>query len=149
MRKYTPHVLIISFVFLLTPTVHAVSDALEIETYKQEVEKNPDDADAHYNLGLAYEVWGEYKEAIESYKQSIRIDPDYAKAHNNLGVTYLKSGKYEEAIEKLSETKVKLSVPLIASFIAKQYRQSDIAKAYNVPEDHSNKGPLPENHLCS
>ena len=34
-----------------------------------------------------------------------------------------------ESLEKLSETKVKLNVPLIASFIAKQYRQSDIAKA--------------------
>lgn len=39
-----------------------------------------------------------------------------------------------EALEKLSETKVKLSVPLIASFIAKQYRQSDIAKACNVSD---------------
>ncbi len=37
-------------------------------------------------------------------------------------------------LEKLSETKVKLSVPLIASFIAKQYRQSDIAKACNVSD---------------
>ena len=26
----------------------------EIETYKQEVEKNPDDAEAHYILGDAY-----------------------------------------------------------------------------------------------
>jgi predicted DNA-binding protein YlxM (UPF0122 family) len=39
-----------------------------------------------------------------------------------------------EAIEKLSETKVKLSVPLIASFITKQYRQVDIAKACNVSD---------------
>ncbi len=39
-----------------------------------------------------------------------------------------------QGLEKLSETKVKLSVPLIASFIAKQYRQSDIAKACNVSD---------------
>ena len=39
-----------------------------------------------------------------------------------------------EAIEKLSETKVKLSVPLIASFITKRYRQSDIARACNVSD---------------
>jgi len=39
-----------------------------------------------------------------------------------------------EHLEKLSETKVKLSVPLIASFIAKRYRQSDIAKACNVSD---------------
>ena len=39
-----------------------------------------------------------------------------------------------ESLEKLSETKVKLSVPLIASFIAKQYRQVDIARACNVSD---------------
>ena len=64
MRKYLPHVLIISFVFLLTPTVPAASDMGEIETYKQEVEKNPDDAEAHYNLGYAYGNSGKYEEAI-------------------------------------------------------------------------------------
>ena len=39
-----------------------------------------------------------------------------------------------QQLEKLSETKVKLSVPLIASFITKQYRQVDIAKACNVSD---------------
>ncbi len=39
-----------------------------------------------------------------------------------------------ESLEKLSETKVKLSVPLIASFITKRYRQSDIARAWNVSD---------------
>ena len=38
----------------------------EIETYKQEVEKNPDDADAHNGLGDAYLKSGRYEEAIES-----------------------------------------------------------------------------------
>ena len=47
MRKYIPHILIISFVFLLAHAVHVASYAGEIETYKQEVEKNPDDVDAH------------------------------------------------------------------------------------------------------
>ena len=57
----------------------------EIETYKQEVEKNPDDADAHNNLGIAYVNLDKYQEAIKSYKQAIRIDPDDADAHNGLG----------------------------------------------------------------
>ena len=39
-----------------------------------------------------------------------------------------------QQLEKLSETKVKLSVPLIASFITKRYRQVDIAKACNVSD---------------
>ena len=96
MRKYLLHVLIISFVFLLAPTVHVASYAGELEDAKEEVRKNPDDAEAHFNLGVAYENLGMYKEAIEPYKQAIRIDPDYAMAHNNLGVAYGELGKHQE-----------------------------------------------------
>ena len=54
MRKYLLHILIISFVFLLAPTVQAApyKDEKRIEDAKEEVRKNPDDADAHLNLGL-------------------------------------------------------------------------------------------------
>jgi tetratricopeptide (TPR) repeat protein len=41
---------------------------------------DPDDADAHYNLGVDYGDLGKHEEAIESYKQAIRIDPDDADA---------------------------------------------------------------------
>ncbi len=71
MRKYLLHILIISFVFLLAPTAQVASYAGELEDAKEEVRKNPDDADAHLNLGLAYYGSGNYKEAIESYKQAI------------------------------------------------------------------------------
>jgi len=110
MRKYLLHVLIISFVFLLAPTVQAAPYLVywpsklyagDIETYKQEVEKNPDDAQAHYNLGGAYYYTyflENYKKAIESYKQAIRIDPDHADFHVSLGFVYNRLGKYEEAI---------------------------------------------------
>ena len=70
MRKYLLHVLIISFVFLLTPTVPATSYAGEIETCKEKVRNNPDDAEAHFNLGFAYGESGKFQEAIESFKQA-------------------------------------------------------------------------------
>ena len=91
MRKYLLlHVLIISFVFFLTPTIQAASDVEEeIESYKQAIRINPDYADAHANLGLAYGNLGMYKEAIEACKQAIRIKPDDAKAHFNLGLIYV------------------------------------------------------------
>ena len=69
MRKYLPHVLIISFVFLLTPTVQVASYAGEIEDAKEEVRNNPDDAKAHYNLGNAYGRSGKYEEAIDAFKK--------------------------------------------------------------------------------
>jgi Flp pilus assembly protein TadD len=52
------------------------------------VRKNPDDAEAHSNLGFAYGESGKCKEAIESFKQAIRINPDHAGAHYGLGVAY-------------------------------------------------------------
>ena len=64
------------------------SDVEKIEACKQAVKTNPDYADAHANLGDAYQASFMYEEAIESYKQAIRINPDNALAHYNLGVAY-------------------------------------------------------------
>jgi tetratricopeptide (TPR) repeat protein len=105
MRKYLLHILIISFVFLLAPTAQVASyagvdDPLSLETAKEEVRKNPDDAGAHNNLGAAYGKSGKYEEAIESYKQAIRIDPDYADARYNLGYTYVLLNDKASALEQ-------------------------------------------------
>ena len=102
MRKYLLlHVLIISFVFFLIPTIQAASDVEEeIEAYKQAIRINPDDAEAHYNLGVVYANLGMYKEAIESYKQAIRIDPDYVDAHYYLGLGYIFLNDKVSALEQ-------------------------------------------------
>ena len=73
------------------------------EAFKQAIRIDPDDAEAHYNLGLAYYELGFYKDAIEAFKQAIRIDPDFAEAHGNLGVTYGKLGFYKDAIEAFKQ----------------------------------------------
>ena len=103
MRKYLLHVLIISFVFLLAPTAQVVSYAGAIEDAKEEVRKNPDDAMAHFKLGVAYGESGKYEEAIESLKQAIEIDPDYTLAHSGLGVAYAELGMQKEAIGSLKQ----------------------------------------------
>ena len=90
MKKYLLHILIISFVFLLAPSGCNISKFnLKIDKLQSEVRKNPDYADAHYNLGIAYHELGKYKEAIESYKHAVRINPDFALTHYNLGYAYI------------------------------------------------------------
>ena len=74
MRKYLLHILIISVVFLLTPTAQVASHAGELEDAKEEVRKYPDEAWAHGLLGLAYDESGKHEEAMESYKQAISIN---------------------------------------------------------------------------
>ena len=103
MRKYLLHVLIISFVFLLAPTAQVASYAGKIEDAKEEVRKNPDDAEAHYNRGITYLKLDMSKEAIKSFKKAISIDPDSKEAHHNLGAVYGVSGKHQEAIESFKQ----------------------------------------------
>jgi len=79
MRKYLPHVLIISFVFLLTPTVQVASYAGEIEDAKEEVRNNPDDAQTHLDLGFAYSLLNDRDSALEQYKILKKLDTEKAK----------------------------------------------------------------------
>jgi tetratricopeptide (TPR) repeat protein len=71
-----------------------------IEPYKQVIRINPDHAEAHYGLGVAYSISGMHKEAIEPYKQVIRINPDHAEAHYGLGVAYHWSNDRDSAVEQ-------------------------------------------------
>jgi len=78
MRKYLLHILIISFVFLLAPTAQIASHAGELEDAKEEVRNNPDDADAHYNLGLTYIILKDRGFAMEQYKILKKLDTELA-----------------------------------------------------------------------
>ena len=61
------------------------------------VELSPQDAEAHYNLGVTFKELDRLKEAEASYRQAIALKPDYAEAHYNLGVTLQALGRLEEA----------------------------------------------------
>ncbi len=76
----------------------------EFEVYKQAIKINPDDAKAHYDLGLAYGESIKWKKAIKSYKQAVRINPDYAEAHLELGIAYNITVKYKKAIKAFKES---------------------------------------------
>jgi len=74
-----------------------------IESYKQAIMIDPDDANLHCLLGEAYNESGMYKKAIEACKQVIRIDPDLARAHLALARAYGMLGKTKEAIESFKQ----------------------------------------------
>lgn len=46
---------------------------------------DPNYEEAHYNIGCALRLDGEYAGAIEHFERAVEIDPDYAEAHAELG----------------------------------------------------------------
>ena len=66
---------------------------------QKSVELSPQDAQAHYNLGINYKELGKFEEAVKSYKEAIALKPDYAEAYNNLGSAQQEVGKIDEVEE--------------------------------------------------
>jgi predicted TPR repeat methyltransferase/thioredoxin-like negative regulator of GroEL len=61
------------------------------------VELSPQDAEAHYNLGVSLQDSGMLKEAKSSYRRAIVLKPDFGEAYGNLGRTLQELGKLEES----------------------------------------------------
>ena len=72
-------------------------------TYREAIRLKPDDADTHYNLGIALKAQGKLTEAVAEYRTAIRLEPNHANAHCNLGLALADQGKLAEAIAEYRE----------------------------------------------
>jgi esterase/lipase superfamily enzyme/Tfp pilus assembly protein PilF len=72
------------------------------QEYREAIRYNPDDANAHFNLGLLLAKRGalDLEEAEEQYREAIRYKPNDANAHFALGLLFAKRGALEEAEEQ-------------------------------------------------
>jgi len=85
-------------------------DAEAIESFKQAVALDPNFAEAHYRLGLAYNVTKQTEEADKAFEEAARLyekitrrEPKNSDAHFFLGLCYEQIGKYDEAVKALKE----------------------------------------------
>jgi len=74
------------------------------ELFKQVIELDPGNSNAHNELGVTYVRLGRLEESVASFQTAIGINPDFVEARYNLGTQYCKRGKYDEAIHELTET---------------------------------------------
>jgi tetratricopeptide (TPR) repeat protein len=56
------------------------------EHFRASVAARPASADAHNNLGLAWQRQGRFEDARREHEDAIRLDPAFASAHYNLGI---------------------------------------------------------------
>lgn len=57
----------------------------------------PGNAEAHNNLGVAYQRLDRYEDAAKEHQEALRLFPTYAEAYNNLGLVAEHQGQIDEA----------------------------------------------------
>ncbi len=70
-----------------------------LQCFERIIQINPIEAQAFFNLGVAYQENNELNKAIESYLQAIELNPQDAATYNNLGVLYQENNELDKAIE--------------------------------------------------
>jgi tetratricopeptide (TPR) repeat protein len=56
------------------------------------IEKEPDNKQLYFSLGVVYQELGNTEEAVKAYKKAIELDPQYFDAVYNLGAFYFNEG---------------------------------------------------------
>ncbi|KAB8061996.1 tetratricopeptide repeat protein [Janthinobacterium sp. FT14W] len=69
------------------------------EALQKTAQLAPNDAEAHGNLGTAWQERGMYDQAIDSYTRALELNPDFVEAHGNLAAALQAQGKLEQAEE--------------------------------------------------
>ena len=65
------------------------------------VERNPEYAEAHYNIGRAHAVLSNPAESIQHLRKAVELRPELYEARSLLGTTLVQLGENEEAIRNL------------------------------------------------
>lgn len=68
-----------------------------LSAFQKTAELMPNDAEAHFNLGVVQKSLGQLDDAVTSYRAAVKIKTDYAEAHANLGNTLKELGLSQEA----------------------------------------------------
>ena len=72
------------------------------------VRLDPNDAEAHGNLGAILHDLGQFEDAINCYEQALKINPVYLQAYYNIGITLKSIDKFSQPMPDLSKIICKL-----------------------------------------
>lgn len=72
-----------------------------IASFKTGLQLNPQDAQLHYDLGLAYKLKDNVTAAVTELQMSSSLNPDLPEPHYTLGILYMQEGRFTEAEQQL------------------------------------------------
>lgn len=70
-----------------------------LPAFQKTAELSPDDANAHFNLGVAFKSAGRLDQAADSYRRAVTLKPNYIEALTNLGGVLQDLGQLDEAVQ--------------------------------------------------
>ena len=71
--------------------------------FKKSLAIKPQNALAHYNIGISFSKKGNHADAIRHFYEASRIAPRFVAAHNNLGLMLCEQSRFSDAIRHFSE----------------------------------------------
>src|SRR4051794_32230966 len=71
---------------------------------REAIRFEPNNATAHFNLGLVLSQQRNVSEALQEFLTVIMLEPTHTGAHLQLGKEYMRMGKYEKAIHYLEKS---------------------------------------------
>lgn len=71
-----------------------------LDSARQAVDKDKNNAEAHNLLGLIYMSQSQFDKAAEQLRDAVRINPYFTDAHNQLGVCYRETKEYDKALKE-------------------------------------------------
>ncbi len=88
-----------------------------ITELKNAAKSNPDSVQIHFELGNAYRLCGDYKNAVESFDQAIKIKPDFFAAIFNMAAALKILRRFDEALDCLNKAR-KLNPDFEGNFLS-------------------------------
>ena len=75
-----------------------------VESFEQVISRQPDDAEAHYNLGTLNLRRQDFAQARQHLKRTLELKPNYPEAWNNLGMLAAQEGHPDEAVQSFQQS---------------------------------------------
>ncbi len=74
-----------------------------IEAFQKAIEIEPENGDAHFNIGIAYAEKGDYPKAIHAVNKALRIDPERGMYHYGRGWIHIRFGNRDQGLSDMEE----------------------------------------------
>ena len=68
-----------------------------VSVFQRALDKDPELASAHNNLGILFKKKGQVEQALSHYRKAVDLVPASAEIYNNLGILLREMGRFQEA----------------------------------------------------